>query len=173
MTFASPKICVRWIRNIRRSHRFPLAFDLRTYRFGIYRDYYWALYILTEIPSWLSTLNLGYLYQRRIIDQNNSFRHFWILKSTWRDSICENTFETSHDRFIHENFSVLITTPLDQIRQNLLRKQTCHGQTCGHRFEDVIWRIPNPTSNYYNVHHETTPLPVYFSGVPSSFFLVY
>jgi len=36
-----------------------------------------------------------------------------------------NTFETSHVRFIHENFSVLITTPLDQIQQNLLRKETC------------------------------------------------
>jgi len=47
--------------------------------------------------------------------------------STCSDSICENTFETSHVRFIHENFSVLITTPLDQIQQNLsrLRKETC------------------------------------------------
>jgi len=33
--------------------------------------------------------------------------------------------ETSHVRFIRENFSVLITTPLDQIQQNLLRKETC------------------------------------------------
>jgi len=45
--------------------------------------------------------------------------------STSRDSICKNTFETSHVRFIHENFSVLITTPLDQIQQNLLNKETC------------------------------------------------
>jgi len=30
----------------------------------------------------------------------------------------------SHVCFIHENFSVLITTPLDQIQQNLLRKET-------------------------------------------------
>ena len=45
--------------------------------------------------------------------------------STCSDSICENTFETSHVRFIHANFSVLITTPLDQIQQNLLRKEIC------------------------------------------------
>jgi len=45
--------------------------------------------------------------------------------STCNDSICKNTFETSHVRFIHENFSVLITTPLDQIQQSLLRKETC------------------------------------------------
>ena len=24
-----------------------------------------------------------------------------------------------------------------------------HGQTCGHRFADVIWRIPNPTSQVF------------------------
>jgi len=47
--------------------------------------------------------------------------------STCSDSICENTFETPHVRFIHENFSVLITTPLDQIQQNLLRKETCQN----------------------------------------------
>jgi len=45
--------------------------------------------------------------------------------STCSDLICENTFEKSHVRFIHENFSVLITTPLDQIQKNLLRKETC------------------------------------------------
>jgi len=45
--------------------------------------------------------------------------------STCSDSICEKNFETLHVRFIHENFSVLITTPLDQIQQNLLRKETC------------------------------------------------
>jgi len=45
--------------------------------------------------------------------------------STCSDLICENTFETSYVRFIYENFSVLITTPLDQIQQNLLRKKTC------------------------------------------------
>jgi len=53
------------------------------------------------------------------------FSTFKLLMSTWSDLICENTFETSHVRFIHENFSVLITTPLDQIQQNLLRKETC------------------------------------------------
>jgi len=47
--------------------------------------------------------------------------------STCSDSICENTFETSHIRFIYENFSVLITTPLDQIQQNMLRKETCQN----------------------------------------------
>ena len=126
MTFASPKnLCAVIKKHKEKCHKFPLAFDLRIYRFGIYRDYYWALYIPTEIPSWLSTLSLGYLYQRRIIDQDDSFRYFRILMSTWRDSICENTFETLHDRFIHEDSSVLITTPLDQIQQNLLRKETC------------------------------------------------
>jgi len=59
------------------------------------------------------------------MNQNDSFRYFRLLMSTWSDSICENTFEMSHVRFIHENFSVLITTPLDQIQQNLLRKETC------------------------------------------------
>ena len=34
-------------------------------------------------------------------------------------------FETSHVRFIHDNFSVLITALLDQIQQNLLWKETC------------------------------------------------
>jgi len=47
--------------------------------------------------------------------------------STCSDSICENTFETSHDRFVHENFSVLITTPLNHIQQNLMRKETCQN----------------------------------------------
>jgi len=70
-------------------------------------------------------MNLRYLYQQRILDQNDSFRYFRLLMSTGRDLICENTFETSNVRFIHENFSVLITTPLDQIQQNLLRKETC------------------------------------------------
>ena len=66
--------------------------------------------------------------------------------STWSDSICENTFETSHVRFIHENFSVLITIPLDQIQQNLLRRETC--QTTAKPSDIVLqtwWRIPNPT----------------------------
>ena len=49
------------------------------------------------------------------------------VMSTCSDSICENSFETSHVRFIHENFSVMITTPLDQIQQNLLRKETCQN----------------------------------------------
>ena len=60
-----------------------------------------------------------------MIEQNDSFRYFRLLMSTCSDSICENTFETSHVGFIHENFSVLITTLLDQIQQNLLRKKTC------------------------------------------------
>ena len=66
--------------------------------------------------------------------------------SSWRDSICENTFETSHVHFIHENFSVLITTPLDQISSKFVEKRDLpnHGQTCGHRFADVIWWIFNP-----------------------------
>jgi len=45
--------------------------------------------------------------------------------SSSKDSIVENTFETSHVRFIHKHFSVLITTRLDQIQQSLLRKETC------------------------------------------------
>jgi len=69
--------------------------------------------------------NLGFLYQSRFIKQNDSFRYFRLLMSTCSDSNCENPFETSHVRFIHENFSVLITTPPDQIQQNLLRKETC------------------------------------------------
>ena len=52
------------------------------------------------------------------------FSIFETLMSTWRDSICENTFKTLNVRFIHENVSVLITIPLDQIQQNLLRKET-------------------------------------------------
>jgi len=47
--------------------------------------------------------------------------------SNCSDLICENTFETLHVRFIHENFSVLITAPLDHIQQNLLRKETCQN----------------------------------------------
>jgi len=70
-------------------------------------------------------MNWTYIFQQRIIDQNDSFRYFRLSMSTSRDSICEKTFETSHVRFIHENFSVLITTPLDEIQQNLLRKETC------------------------------------------------
>jgi len=54
--------------------------------------------------------------------------------------MCENTFETSHVFFIHENFSVLITTPLDQIQQNLLRKETCQtmAKPADIVFADVI-----------------------------------
>ena len=69
-------------------------------------------------------MTLGELNQSCIIEQNDSFRYFRLLMSTCSNSICENTFETSHVRFIHENFSVLITTPLDHIQQNLLRKET-------------------------------------------------
>jgi len=62
--------------------------------------------------------------------------------STCSDSICETTFETSHVRLIHENFSVLINTPLDHIQQKSVEKRDLpkHGQTCrgGHRFADVI-----------------------------------
>jgi len=36
-------------------------------------------------------------------------------------------FETSHVRFIHKNFSVLITTPLDQIELNVLWKEACQA----------------------------------------------
>jgi len=72
--------------------------------------------------------NLGYLYQWCIIEQNDSFRYFRLWMSTCSDSICINTFETSHVRFIHENLSVLITTPLDHIQQNLLRKETCRNK---------------------------------------------
>jgi len=68
--------------------------------------------------------------------------------STWSDSICENTFETSHVRFIHENFSVLITIPLDQIQQNLLRKETC--QTTAKPADIVLqtWFEEYPTPPY-------------------------
>ena len=106
-------------------HRFPFGFNLR-FRFGTTCDNDWAvLYILSHIPFWKLPMNLGYSYQQRIINRKDSFRYFRLLMSNWRDSICENTFETSHVRFIHENFSVLITTPPDQIEQNLLRKETC------------------------------------------------
>ena len=75
--------------------------------------------------------------------------------STCSDSICENTCETSHVHVIHDNFSVLITALLDQIQQNLLRKETY--QTCWHRFSDVIWRKPNSTLNkIWNCDHKRT-----------------
>jgi len=75
--------------------------------------------------SFLFMWNWGYWCSLCTIEQNDYFRYFRLLMPTWSDSICENTFETSHVRFIHENFSVLITTPLHQIQQNLLRKETC------------------------------------------------
>jgi len=126
MTFATPKnMCV-------------VSYTNENSVLGSHRDSIWRssglesivltselLYILTQIPFWVSPMNLRYLYQQRILDQNDSFRYFRLLMSTGRDLICENTFETSNVRFIHENFSVLITTPLDQIQQNLLRKETC------------------------------------------------
>jgi len=90
-------------------------------------------------------MNLHYLYHQRIIDQNDSFPYFRLLMSTWRDSICENTLETSHVRFIHENFSVLITAPLDQIQQNLLRKETCQTTAKPADISDVISEYPTPT----------------------------
>ena len=118
------KMCVRK-NKVGGFCRFPMAVDPRTCRTWDQRDYHWAtMYFQTQIPH-LCRMNLGYLYQQRIIDQIDSFRYFRLLMSTSRDSICENTFETSHVRFILENFSVLITTPLDQIQQNLLRKETC------------------------------------------------
>ena len=68
--------------------------------------------------------------------------------STCSDSICENTFETSHVRFIHENFSVLITTPLDHIQQNLLRKETCQNTAKFHtRIEPYTFAGFNHTQN--------------------------
>jgi len=118
-------------------YRFPLEFDLMTFRIWDYREYQWAiLYVLTQIPH-LALMNLGYICQQWIIDQNDSFRYFRLLMSTWRDSVCENTFETSHVRFIHENFSVLIAAPLDQIQQNLLRKET--WQTTA-KSADIVWQ---------------------------------
>jgi len=53
--------------------------------------------------------------------------------------------ETSHVRFIHENFSVLITAPLDQIQQNLLRKETCQTTAKPADISDVISEYPTPT----------------------------
>ena len=91
---------------------------------------WWSLscaMILTQILFRNLSMILRYLYEQRIIDQNDYFRYFRLLMSTWRNSICENTFETSHGRFIYENFSVLITTQLDLIQQNLLRKETCQS----------------------------------------------
>jgi len=120
------KICVCWIEH--EASVIGALWDSiwRPTDMESYREYHWAiLYILTQIPFRVSTMNLGYLYPQRIIDQNDSFRYFRLLMSIWRDPICENTFETSHVRFIHENFSVLITTPLDQIQQNLFRKENC------------------------------------------------
>ena len=104
---------------------FLLNIDLRTFRFWDRHDYHLAtLYVLTQFLC-VRKVNLGYLYQWRIIDQDDTFRYFRILMSTCSDSVCENTFETLHVRFIHEDSSVLITTPLDQIQQNLLGKETC------------------------------------------------
>ena len=95
-------------------------------------------------------MNLGFLYQQLIIiDQTDSFRYFRLLMSTWSELICENTFETSHVRIIHENFSVLMTTPLDQIQQSLLRKETC--QTTA-KLADIVsetWFEEYPTPPSY------------------------
>jgi len=126
MTVASFKsMCVITYQR-KKCYRFHSGFDPRIFRWVNHRDKYWAvLYVLTQIPFWTLSMNLGYVYEQRTVDQNDSFRYFRLLMSTWRDSIGENTFETSHVRFIHENFSVLITTPLDRIQQNLLRKKTC------------------------------------------------
>ena len=63
------------------------------------------------------------LYINYVLSINDSFRYSKLLMSTCSDSICENTFETSHVRFIHENFSVLITTPLDQIQKKCWEKR--------------------------------------------------
>jgi len=128
-------------------HMFHLALDLTTCRSKskvIINELYDIFCGRSHFEN--VELNLGYSHLRSVIDQNDSFRYFRLLMSTWRDSICENTFETSHVRFIHENFSVLITALLDQIQQNLLRKETC--QTTANPADilfDVIWRIPNPT----------------------------
>jgi len=103
------------------------------------------LYVPTQFPYW-SNLNLSYVYQLHIIDQNDSFRYFRLLMSTWSDSICENTFETSHVRFIHENVTVTTVDYYTAWSNSMKRYLPNHGQTCGHRFADVIWRIPNPTS---------------------------
>jgi len=126
MTFASPKNICMMTYIFRKLSMVPLGSDLATFGFRVYRHDYWhTQYIWTKIPFWSPEINVPYLNEQYIIDQNDSFRYFRLLMSTWRDSICENTFETSHVRFIHENFIVLITTPLDQIQQNLLRKETC------------------------------------------------
>ena len=76
--------------------------------------------------------------------------------STSRDSIGENSFKTSHARFIHENFSVLITTPLDQIQQNLFRKEPC--QTTAKPADIVLqtWFENYPTPRWGWVFLERT-----------------
>ena len=121
MTFASHKNMCVLNRTWGKCHRCPLGLDLSTYRYG---KLSWVplSYIVYSDADPISSFNdeLGLF-----ISTTSFFRYFRLLMSIWRDPICENTFETSHVRFIHENFSVLITTPLDQIQQNLFRKENC------------------------------------------------
>jgi len=117
------KKCKNRIRRIQANCQVSAGCDLRTFRTLEQHENHYDIFLMRFTCTW--AVSLGYLSQERIIDQNDSFRYFRLLMSTWSDSICENTFETSHVLFIHENFSVLITTPLDQIQQNLLRKKTC------------------------------------------------
>jgi len=48
---------------------------------------------------------------------------FWCQLEEFR--FLKRLFETSHVRFIHGKFSVLITTPLDQFKKKLMWKETC------------------------------------------------
>ena len=88
----------------------------RYYRWTI--PFFWC-------PTWHWSSNLGYLYPRLIIDQNDSFRCFGLLMSSWRDSICDKTFETSHVRFIHKLFQRIDHYTAWLNSTNLLRKETC------------------------------------------------
>jgi len=92
---------------------FLVAVDLWTFVISDRRDYHLSiLYNTVKSQNWTWVT-----YISNVLSNKKSL-------FDCSDSICENTFETSHVRFIHENFSVLITTPLDQIQQNLLRKET-------------------------------------------------
>jgi len=92
------------------------------------------------------------------MNQNDSFRSCRLLMSTWRDSICAKKIETCsfHSwKFQHVDS---YTAWSNSIKFVVKRDPPNHGQTCGHRFGDVIWRIPNPTWRGGHFNFLLTPM---------------
>jgi len=114
----------------------------------------WHSFYVLEEWTWV-------IYLSNVLSiKRNSFQYFRLLMSTCSDSICENAFETSLFCFIQKFQRVDYYTAWSNLTKFVEKRDLPnHGQTCGHRFPDVIWRIPNPNLTKSQVMLNTSYWP--------------